>query len=193
MAKVILAAEDGDFMQLFELLKEGTDANFQDWSGRTPLHTAADADGRTEDHEAIVDVLLSGDALPDIRDSDQQTPLHLAAKRGFLEAMVSLLEAGADVGAIDREGNTPLHLAAVRGQLGACRLLLGEMADPNALNKRGQAPLDMARGNEVKQILAEAVQLVENAPEVLPANGEDDEEEEEDEYEYESDNEEMSM
>ena len=41
----------------------------------------------------------------------QQTALHLAAGGGHVEVMQALLEAGADVGALDWAGYTPLGLA----------------------------------------------------------------------------------
>ena len=51
------------------------------------------------------------------------TPLHFAAGHG-LAATQSLLEAGASVDAVDKEGDTPLHYAADKGHADVARALL---------------------------------------------------------------------
>ena len=39
-----------------------------------------------------------------------QTALHISAYEGFPKVLEPLIEYGADVNAVDKEGNTPLHL-----------------------------------------------------------------------------------
>ncbi|WCR53196.1 MAG: Actin-binding protein [Wolbachia endosymbiont of Ctenocephalides orientis wCori] len=51
------------------------------------------------------------------KDKYGRTPLHLAALRGHLDVVKSLIEKGADAKAEDKHGHTPIHLAAENGHL----------------------------------------------------------------------------
>ena len=52
------------------------------------------------------------------------SPLHVAAAHGRLAEVVQLLDAGADVGAVDDAGDTPLHYAATGGHALVLKKLL---------------------------------------------------------------------
>ncbi len=41
--------------------------------------------------------------------SDQETPLHLACKKGNLEMIQKIVDAGGDLSCKDQDGHTPLH------------------------------------------------------------------------------------
>ncbi len=63
------------------------------------------------------------------------TPLHFAAHRGFTEIVEALLEAGADVHALERASDTtPLHWAAEGGHPAIARLFVERGADLEALD-----------------------------------------------------------
>jgi ankyrin repeat protein len=86
---------------------------------------------------------------------DGWTPLHLAAFFGQLAAATSLLDAGADYGAVSRNSirNTPLH-AAVAGRHGSVALLLlNRGSDPHAVDAGGFTPLAIARENELAEVV----------------------------------------
>lgn len=72
------------------------------------------------------------------------TPLHVAAAKGYLEAIKLLCQCGLDVSAKDCDGWTPLHAAAHWGQSDACRLLAEQLCDMEAHSNRGQSPFDVA-------------------------------------------------
>ena len=48
---------------------------------------------------------------------------------------------------------TPLHEAAAKGKYEICKILLEHGADPHRKNRDGQTPLDLARDNDIKDIL----------------------------------------
>jgi ankyrin repeat protein len=74
-------------------------------------------------------------------------PLHLAARRGIVEIVTLLLDAGADVNArADFYGNA-LQAAAYRGHMAVVRLLLSRDADINAPGPWGSAVMATSRRN----------------------------------------------
>ena len=78
---------------------------------------------------------------------DASTPLHKAcagAKPGHLVAVKLLLEADADVHALNKWRETPLLTAANHGQAGAVEALLSADADPCKCTDTGWSPLSIA-------------------------------------------------
>ncbi|XP_056136128.1 protein phosphatase 1 regulatory subunit 12C [Lampris incognitus] len=72
------------------------------------------------------------------------TPLHVAAAKGYLEAIKLLCQCGLDVSAVDYDGWTPLHAAAHWGQGEACQILAEQLCDMEARSNGGQTPFDVA-------------------------------------------------
>ena len=73
------------------------------------------------------------------------TPLHDAAAWGDLEAVISLIEGGADVNSVSSyDGLTPLMCAAAFGNLEVVQHLHEKGADLNRFAKRGDTALMMA-------------------------------------------------
>ena len=65
------------------------------------------------------------------RRSQGNTEIGRAAAKGKLDLVESLVEAGADINAVDTTGQTPLHLAASNGNAGMVRMLLEDGAEPD--------------------------------------------------------------
>uniref|UniRef100_A0A674DTF3 Protein phosphatase 1 regulatory subunit 12A n=1 Tax=Salmo trutta TaxID=8032 RepID=A0A674DTF3_SALTR len=72
------------------------------------------------------------------------TPLHVAAAKGYLEAIKLLCQCGLDVSEMDCDGWTPLHAASHWGQGDACRILAEQLCDMEACSNGGQTPFDVA-------------------------------------------------
>jgi ankyrin repeat protein len=197
------------------LLEAGADPDARDADGRTPMHAAANGVGLLmanirrcvglEKHQAWVDeeslsvergmleamsALLEAGALPDLLDSENRTPLHLAAASPlavrlllkakanpnlrcrigttpFEEAVISsaesvsaMLEAGAAPDAVFRKGVTTLHLAA-RCNPEAIHILLDAGADPTVCDDAGRLPEDVASLPETRALLAAAREKME--------------------------------
>jgi ankyrin repeat protein len=126
-------------------------------TGATPLMRAARA-GDTES----VDALLEHGARTDIRQLERMTALMVAAglrqysidTRGKYvteeDALAStrlILEAGADINAVEHFGQTALHGAAFRGWNDMVLLLVEYGADLSIKDNDGFTPLDTALGN----------------------------------------------
>ncbi|KAM6972010.1 protein phosphatase 1 regulatory subunit 12C [Aplochiton taeniatus] len=95
---------------------------------------------------------------PDLRHPGTgATPLHVAAAKGYLEAIKLLCQCGLDVSAIDCDGWTPLHAAAHWGQGEACRILAEQLCNMEARSSGGQTPFDVA-DESVESLLEELSQ-----------------------------------
>lgn len=72
------------------------------------------------------------------------TPLHYAATGGHLDVMRMLLESHAFIDAASPNGSTPLMMAAMYGTTDAVKLLLDAGADPSLKNALGLSAIDFA-------------------------------------------------
>jgi ankyrin repeat protein len=84
----------------------GEDVNMPDEKGDILLHSNID---RNEEKNCLMIIQNAGNI--DVRDKDQNTALHLAAKERMIDVCLALIEKKADVNASDVDGNTSLHLA----------------------------------------------------------------------------------
>ena len=141
------AAERGDVAALRRELDDGVSPNALSGRGRTPLHYLC---SRGDNPDARVDclhVLLEAGANVNAPNVHQNTPLHLAAVRGYANVVAALLEAGADVNRGDHSNFTPLHWACMRYDLHvepALILLIRNGAAVNARSRLDETPLDRA-------------------------------------------------
>ena len=64
-----------------------------------------------------------------------------------------LLNSGANVNALGRDGSTPLHFSAEGGHEAAADILLDHGADITLANERGRTPVDVAKTPRLKNKL----------------------------------------
>ena len=102
----------------------------------------------------LVKSLIDGGADVNELDSLGETPLHVAAMRGYRGIASLLLENGANLNAGDVRGLTPVHMAAWRGNRDMVDLLLNHGADMNARDKDGLTPMHTAALDGRKEIVA---------------------------------------
>jgi energy-coupling factor transporter ATP-binding protein EcfA2 len=95
------------------------------------------------DIKKVVELLSSG-ADVNVTNKNNETPLHLAAWKGYAEIASLLLKHGANVNAQNYVADTPLHMAAWYGRAQVAKLLLDYGADVNARNRFGWTPLHYA-------------------------------------------------
>ena len=145
------------------------DLDFDDWAAENvSFYRSANFFSKVRRH------LLRNVAEVNVKDLDDVTPLHLAAKNGLLEVCISLISKGAKVNVrssniyetpfylaaenghsevclllISKGARVPadcsmLHLVAKNGLLEVCRYLLGNGAEVNAEDLDGDTPLHLA-------------------------------------------------
>lgn len=81
---------------------------------------------------------------PNHKSKDGMSPLHSAAKNGYVESLNCLLQYGAYENIQNNEIETPLHFAASAGHSECVRILLRNDANPNNQNSEGHTPLHQA-------------------------------------------------
>jgi ankyrin repeat protein len=91
--------------------------------------------------EILVQLLLQKPLL-EVKNGWGKTPLFEAVKLGQYEAVVILLNHGADIEAVhDPSGETPIHLAASRGSFDVFRLLVHKGANMTKIDNEGKSIL----------------------------------------------------
>jgi len=120
------------------LLSQGADPNFKGDKSRTPLHRAA-----IFGCDDQLDMLFAADGSLDTRDEDGETPLHIAAREGHLQAVKQLVALGANINASSDYG-APLDRAALRGHTEVIRFLLEHGAIAASQRYWGRTPLHEA-------------------------------------------------
>ncbi|MAM71876.1 MAG: hypothetical protein CMP91_12120 [Gammaproteobacteria bacterium] len=152
-----LLADDMENMML------GLDPNQTEaWKGQTALMWAA-----ARGHVEVMEALIEAGADPDMRSANVKLPerddiraqggfvypdippgrlsaLHFAAREGQLEAVQTLIDAGADLDIVDEKGSNALVLAALNGHFDVAGALLEAGADPNIQDEYGRSVVFVA-------------------------------------------------
>ncbi|XP_036373018.1 cyclin-dependent kinase 4 inhibitor C [Megalops cyprinoides] len=106
------AAATGNTERVGILLQDGVDVNAVNCFGRTPLQVMMM--GST----AVAHLLLRHGANPNVSDCHTgATPLHDAAREGFLETVEILIQFHADKNATDNRNYRPIDVARENGHL----------------------------------------------------------------------------
>jgi truncated hemoglobin YjbI len=123
------ASAQGSLRMVELLLRHGADPNVRTAAGHTSLYcltNECEAAGSGD----IVRALVRAGAQVDARsDSKRCTALHMAARRGNVEAAEALLDCGADINARDKAGDTPLQRAKNCRKGGVASLLVSRGAE----------------------------------------------------------------
>ncbi|XP_069559987.1 B-cell lymphoma 3 protein homolog [Brachyistius frenatus] len=121
-------------------------ATRQDEDGDTPLHIAV-VQGELAIVCKLIQLLLWARKGLDIYNNLRQTPLHLAVITKQANMVETLLGAGADPAALDRNGQTTLHLCCEYDQRDCLSVVLSLSSSSTCLeirNYEGLSPLHLA-------------------------------------------------
>lgn len=103
-----LAARHGQLECIKVLLTHGASVNAATTSNRsTPLHLAV----ARSNHTSCVHLLAAHAADINVCDSFGNTPLHIASRKGYEESVEILLQAGANLYAVNKHGKRPFDVA----------------------------------------------------------------------------------
>lgn len=97
-------------------------------------------------HKTTVNITIIGDYNPGF------TPLHFAAFSGNLKNTELLIQADANIDALDNAGKTALHHAIRMGSFDVAKILLDNDANPNAIDHDGYTPLCYAIADKNEKI-----------------------------------------
>ena len=131
------ALQRDDATVVRELIARGFDPNTVNSKGDYALIVAL-----REPSPKVVSVLLeSPKTRVEVRTAKDESPLMLAALKGYQDICQQLIKRDADV---NKPGWTPLHYAATGGNTSVMRLLLDNYAYIDAASPNGSTPLMMA-------------------------------------------------
>jgi hypothetical protein len=147
------AAENGSLEIVELLIAGGADVNLQDIHGRVPIYVALAAN-----HMEIARRLAEEETDLTVQTVDGSTLLVAALVAEDEEFVRWALDRGVDVNAIRPKKNyaTALMIAAAKGKPEIVELLLSHGADPGVSNHENRTALDLAKNQEVKELLLAA-------------------------------------
>ena len=103
-----------------------------------------------------VKLLIENGADIEAKDNNGDTALILASYYRYLEVIQYLVEKGANINATNDNGWTSLMYASKYGELETIKYLLENGTDVNIKNKNGNAALDLAKIEDIKEVLRKA-------------------------------------
>lgn len=156
------AAESGYIETVRLLLEKKLNLGQVMKDGRTPLHLAVDGrasySGEQPDANEKVRLLLASGAAPDVADEEGRAPLYFAVKAMNRDFALRLIEKGASVDRVAKDGLTPLllatrsfhdHFVSPEDYAAIVALLAAKTTAPDARDSLGMTPLMWAAASDV--------------------------------------------
>lgn len=106
-----------------------------------------------KDDPITVKALIAAGADVNAKNKFGQTPLHIAAVRGYNEIISLLITEGANVNTRNKRGLAPIHAAAWSGHKETVALLIAKGANVNAKDEDGVTPLHVSALSGAKETM----------------------------------------
>ena len=140
MSNIFKCARRDDINSLEKLVSEGKDINETTFNNETALHIAA-----ARNSIKVMNFLIKNKANVNAKtELTEETPLFYAVQEGQADAIMALINNGADVNAENIEGETPIFTAMRNNRAELMSILINNGADVNHKNKEGKPPLSVA-------------------------------------------------
>ena len=135
------ACYKGHFSTADYLIQRGAKVNSRNKHGSLPIHYAC-----IHGHLDTVKLVSKGNNFTSTNDY-RRTPLHFASLNGHTSVAKYLIQCGAELNSIDKDGYMPMHLACIHGQLDTVVLLNSKGSDFTSKNNDGHTPYHLALVN----------------------------------------------
>jgi len=156
------AVRRSDQTKLRELIALGSNVNEIDQHRRSPLHIAA----WLANYDALL-LLIRSKALTNLKAVDGFTPLHFVCQsNGALSDILACIKllVKKDKSLLNQrvtKGNkSALHLSVAKNKVEVASILIELGADCNAKTSSGQLPIALAKTEEMRTVLKNAVELL---------------------------------
>jgi hypothetical protein len=150
------AAAAGSLGTVELLLNLGADPNVLDGGRHTPLYSVGN-ECAVKGAASVIRALVKAGADVNVGDGVKRcTALHMAARRGNVEAAGALLDCGAALEARDSAGDTPLRRSVNCNKVEAAALLVARGADVYSAGSKGITAILAARSAPMKKLLQNA-------------------------------------
>jgi|GEM_PF-2560460 hypothetical protein len=120
----------------------------EDTYASTALYVAADVGCRKSVRYYLANPPIPLNEYVNKACSDNETPLHVAAREGFTDIVIDLLNAGANIDALNDSHESSLLRSTRSGYENTVKILLQRGADPDVADKHAFTPLYVAVSKE---------------------------------------------
>jgi len=143
--RIFSAIRTNELDRIRSLIKAGVNLDIIDTNDRSAFIVALQAG-----HREMSELLLFNSSRLDTPDSNNDRPIHIAARNGYLNIVLDLIRINVDINAQDHLGNTALIIVTRHEDKDLMNLLINNNADYSIKNKKSQSAPQLAQILDLK-------------------------------------------